>query len=79
MSNNKITVKEYVRVNGYSDASTLYVIGKKYSKDTVKTSKQWESQLLKDKVIDKTSSVVEEEIVDVVEEKTPLKQSESAK
>jgi hypothetical protein len=66
--NKKISVREFVRLNGYSTKRVLFIINKKYSNDDLRTQSQWENQLVEHRVIDRKQ---------VPAEKTTAKSTES--
>lgn len=53
---NKITAKEYARINGLSERRVLFVISKKYSGDE-KTESEWETVMVKDRIMDKPKPI----------------------
>lgn len=52
MAASKITVKEFLRINGPADEKIAFCANKKYGSSTTKTSKQWNDLLIADRVID---------------------------
>jgi hypothetical protein len=74
MANSKrVTVKECIRLNGPSTDRVLFIISKKYAADDVRTPKQWENQLVEDRVIDKPEKPWENQEIEVQKINKPKK------